>query len=111
MNKEIVDIDSELRQIETASEIVSLIDKLLTDKPQLFKRTAIYDTVKKYLKRDEVAISITYKLGVNDGIYSIDVPGKSGTTVFCAEKINGKVDKACVIGDIGLMELRKLFDD
>ena len=111
MGKEIVNIDGQLRQVEIATEIVGLIDKLLADRPQLFKRTAIYDTVKRYFKSDEIAISITYKLGVNDGIYSIDVPGRRGTTVFCAEKVNGQVDKACVIGDIGIIELKKLFDN
>lgn len=40
MGKEIVNIDGQLRQVEIATEIVGLIDKLLADRPQLFKRTA-----------------------------------------------------------------------
>lgn len=111
MGNEIINIDEQLRQLQVAGEIVGLIDKLLRDRPEMFKRTAVYDMVRRYLKRDEIAISITYKLGDNEGVYNIDIPGKKGTTVFCAEKVNGDIVSACVISDIGLKELKKLFDD
>lgn len=110
MGKEIIDIDEQLRQLQAATEIVGIIDRLLVEKPEMFKRTAIYDTVKRYLKKEEVAIFVTCKLGMNDGVYSINVPGKGGDTVFCAEKVNGKIISASIIENHAIRALQKLFD-
>lgn len=109
MGKELINIDEQLRQLQVATDIVKMIDLLKNQRPELFKSAAYYGTIRDYLKRDEIAISITCKLGVNDGVYNIDVPGKRGTTVFCAEKIDGDIVSACVVGDVAIKELKKLI--
>ena len=108
-------LNDQVRNFEQAEVVISFIDKLIEKYPKLFKQSAHFQ-LGKFMKQDEFSITVRAFCTLFDEwskTYTVEVPGKNGRLMFCAEKVGAfeggesKINSVFIIEDGGLSELKK----
>lgn len=109
-------LNDQVKNFEQAEIIISFIDKLMEKYPKMFKQSAHFQ-LGKYMKQDELSVTVRAFCIFDEWskTYTVEVPGREGRLMFCAEKVGAfegaesKINSVFIIDDGGLSELKK-FD-